>query len=125
MIFQKQFGAVTLLTSPRVVLMEKFFDSIANRVKQSFLSANQDMGAWQKVVMAPLEAQIREHKLQLKNRMQSIERIHTATGSLEEKIVMFEQMQAALDAKKIALSRLETALLTALADESGSFRVAA
>ena len=125
LIFQKQFGAVTLLTSPRVVLMEKFFDSIANRVKQSFLSANQDMGAWQKVVMAPLEAQIREHKLQLKNRMQSIERIHTATGSLEEKIVMFEQMQAALDAKKIALSRLETALLTALADESGSFRVAA
>jgi hypothetical protein len=44
--------------------------------------------AWQKVVMAPLEAQIREHKSQLKNRMQSIQRIHVATDSLEDKIAI-------------------------------------
>lgn len=47
------------------------------------------MEAWQKVVMAPLEAQIREHKNQLKNRMQSIQRIHVATDSLEDKIASF------------------------------------
>ncbi|MBY0570381.1 MAG: dynamin family protein, partial [Burkholderiaceae bacterium] len=61
-VYQKQFNATTMLTNTRVALMRKFFDSVAARVKQNFLQANKDVEAWQKVVMAPLEAQIREHK---------------------------------------------------------------
>ncbi len=85
-VYQKQFGTARYDDDAQVVLMQKFFDSIASRVKQSFLQANRDVEAWLKVVMAPLEAQIREHKKQLKQRMQSIERIHLATDSLEEKV---------------------------------------
>ena len=125
LLFQKQFGAVTILTNTRVALMQKFFDSIAHRVKQCFLKANRDVEAWQKVVMAPLEAQIREHKLQLKNRMQSIQRIHMATDSLEEKIAAFEAMQLELDMQKKALAGMEAGLIAALSQESGALRVAA
>jgi len=125
LLFQKQFGAVTMLTNTRVALMQKFFDSIAHRVKQCFLKANRDVEAWQKVVMAPLEAQIREHKLQLKNRMQSIQRIHMATDSLEEKIAAFEAMQLELDMQKKALAGMEAGLIAALSQESGALRVAA
>jgi hypothetical protein len=114
-VFLKQFGTVTLLTTSRVVLMQKFFDSIVARVKHSFLQANRDVEAWQKVVMAPLEAQIREHKNQLKNRMQSIQRIHVATDSLEEKIATFDAMQAVIDAQKNALAGLEQNMKNALA----------
>lgn len=113
-VFLKQFGTVTLLTTSRVVLMQKFFDSIVARVKHSFLQANRDVEAWQKVVMAPLEAQIREHKNQLKNRMQSIQRIHVATDSLEEKIATFDAMQAVIDAQKNALAGLEQNMKSAL-----------
>lgn len=114
-VFLKQFGTVTLLTTSRLVLMQKFFDSIVARVKHSFLQANRDVEAWQKVVMAPLEAQIREHKNQLKNRMQSIQRIHVATDSLEEKIASFDAMQAVIDAQKNALAGLEQNMKSALA----------
>ncbi len=114
-VFLKQFGTVTLLTTSRVVLMQKFFDSIVARVKHSFLQANRDVEAWQKVVMAPLEAQIREHKNQLKNRMQSIQRIHVATDSLEEKIATFDAMQAVIDTQKNALAGLEQNMKNALA----------
>ncbi len=124
-VFQKQFSTATLLTTPQVVLMQKFFDSVAARVKQSFVQANRDVEAWQKVVMAPLEAQIREHKAQLKNRMQSIQRIHVATDSLEDKIASFEAMQAEVDAQKDSLSQLEENLNTALSAEVGNLRVAA
>ncbi len=124
-VFQKQFSTATLLTTPQVVLMQKFFDSVAARVKQSFVQANRDVEAWQKVVMAPLEAQIREHKAQLKNRMQSIQRIHVATDSLEDKIASFEAMQAEVDAQKDSLSQLEENLNTALSAEIGNLRVAA
>ncbi len=113
-VFLKQFNTITLLTTSQVVLMQKFFDSIAARVKQSFLQANRDVEAWQKVVMAPLEAQIREHKNQLKNRMQSIQRIHVATDSLEEKITSFDNMQAAIDEQKNALAGLEQKMKDAL-----------
>ena len=124
-VFQKQFGAVTMLTTTRVALMQKFFDSIASRVKQCFANANRDVEAWQKVVMSPLEAQIREHKLQLKNRMQSIQRIHSATDSLEDKIASFEAMQAELDDQRSALNAMEDELMAALAHDLGQMKVAA
>ncbi|MFZ3001492.1 MAG: dynamin family protein [Undibacterium umbellatum] len=124
-VYQKQFSRAALLTTPQVVLMHKFFDSVAARVKQSFLQANRDVEAWQKVVMAPLEAQIREHKGQLKNRMQSIQRIHVATDSLEDKIGSFESLQADIDAQKKALTDLEDGLKTALTAELTALRVAA
>lgn len=124
-VYQKQFGTAALVTTPQVVLMQKFFDSIASRVKQSFLLANRDVEAWLKVVMAPLEAQIGEHKAQLKRRKQSIERIHVASGGLEEKVVALEQIQSELEVQKRTLAALETELKNAIADELISIKVAA
>jgi hypothetical protein len=124
-VYHKQFGAAALLTMPQVALMTKFFDSIASRVKQSFLLANRDVEAWLKVVMAPLEAQIWEHKSQLKKRRQSIERIHMATESLEEKLEALESMQAEIDEQKKTLALLESELKNAIAAELPALKAAA
>lgn len=124
-LYHKQFGAATILTTPQVVLMQKFFDSIASRVKQSFLQANRDVEAWLKVVMAPLEAQIGEHKLQLKRRRKSIEKIHLATDSLEEKVLAFEEMQLEFDMQRTLLTRLENELKAAIAAQLESYKAAA
>lgn len=124
-VYQKQFNATTMLTNTRVALMRKFFDSVAARVKQNFLQANKDVEAWQKVVMAPLEAQIREHKSQLKNRMQSIQRIHVATDSLEDKIASFEALQAEVDAQKQGLQQMQDNLKAALSADLKNLKVAA
>jgi len=124
-VYHKQFGTASLLTMPQVVLMTKFFDSIASRVKQSFLQANRDVEAWLKVVMAPLEAQIWEHKSQLKKRRQSIERIHVATDSLEEKVEALEAMQAELERQKHALQQLEADLMRTLDADLHGLKAAA
>lgn len=116
-VYQKQFGTATAITTSRATLMQKFFDSIVSRIKHSFVQANRDVEAWLKVIMAPLEAQIREHKEQLKNRMVSIQRIHVATDSLEEKITSFEEMQAALERDKQKMAALEADLRAALQAE--------
>jgi hypothetical protein len=123
-VYQKQFGAAALLTTTQVVLMQKFFESIASRVKQSFLQANRDVEAWLKVVMAPLESQILEHKRQLKRRKEAIERIHLATDDLEEKVGGLEQMQAELETQKRALAELEKELKNAIAAELPSLKAA-
>ncbi|MES2264081.1 MAG: dynamin family protein [Pseudomonadota bacterium] len=105
-VYDRQFGTVTLMTTSRVVLIERFFDSIASSVKRCFKAANADAEAWLKVIMAPLEAQIRQHKDQLKHRQASIQRIHDATDSLEQKIEAFEQGQADLESQKVRLNEL-------------------
>ena len=124
-VYHKQFGTAALLTTHQAVLMRKFFDSIASRIKHCLLQANRDVEAWFKVVMAPLDAQIREHKLQLKQRHQSVERIYVATDSLEEKIASFERMQAELDSQMQALQAQQAALAHAIAADMPSLRAAA
>jgi hypothetical protein len=113
--YQKQFGAGAMLTTPQLVLMQKFFDSIASRVKQNLVLANRDVEAWLKVVMAPLEAQIREHRDQLKQRRNSIERIHLAADDLEVRVDALQRMQAELETQKQALAAGEAGLKAALA----------
>jgi uncharacterized protein YdcH (DUF465 family) len=113
-VYQKQFGTATLLITSRGTLLQRFFDSIASRVRRTFRAANTDAEAWLKVVMAPLEAQIRQHREQLRGRQASIQRIHDATDSLEQKIQAFESSQADLDNLKARLAELARAVTVAL-----------
>lgn len=124
-VYRKQFGTAAILTTPQLVLMTRFFDSIASRVKQSFLQANRDVEAWLKVVMAPLEAQIWEHRSQIKKRKQSIERIFTATETLEEKVQALEAMQAEFDEQKRTLQRMAEELDKAIAADLDLLKAAA
>jgi hypothetical protein len=105
-IYLKQFGTATLLITSRGTLLERFFDSIAARLKRTFRAANADVEAWLKVIMAPLEAQIRQHREQLRHRQASIQRIHDATESLEQKIAAFDAAQQDLEQVKDRLANL-------------------
>jgi GTPase SAR1 family protein len=113
-IWQKQFGTATLLITSRGTLLERFVDTIAARVKHTFRAANADVEAWLKVIMAPLEAQIRQHREQLRHRQTSIQRIHDATESLEQKIGAFESAQRELEQVKARLGLLAGAVTRVL-----------
>ena len=68
-LYVKQFGTATLFMTSRSTLLERFFDSIVSSVRRSFRAANADVEAWLKVIMVPLETQIRQHKEQLRHRL--------------------------------------------------------
>ena len=109
-LYARQFGTATLLMTSRATLLERFFDSIASSVRRSFRAANAEVEAWLKVIMAPLESQIRQHKEQLRHRLASIQRIHDATDSLEQKIAAFEASQEALEHQRRQLAALADAV---------------
>ena len=75
------------------------------------------VGPWraEATQMAPLEAQIREHRDQLKQRRNSIERIHLAADDLEVRVDALQRMQADLEGRKQALAACEAGLKAALA----------
>lgn len=113
-LFLKQFGTATLLITSRATLLERFFDSIASRVRQSFRTANLEAEAWLKVIMAPLETAIRQHREQLRQRQASVQRIHDATDSLEQKIAAFESTRQALEDTRTRLAGMAAQLTEAL-----------
>jgi hypothetical protein len=113
-VYTKQFGTTTLLMTSRSAIVERFFDSIASRVRRIYRAANADVEAWLKVIMSPLEAQIRQHKDQLKHRLASIQRIHDASDSLEQKISSFEASQADLEKVKGRLTELAGSVSAAM-----------
>lgn len=124
-LFDKQFGTATLLFSSRAALLERFFDSIASRVRRAFRAANLDAENWLKVIMAPLEAQIRQHREQLRHRQASIQRIHDATDSLEQKIGAFEASQADLERTRAYLADLAGRVSASLDADAPERRAAA
>ena len=84
-------------------LMKRFFETVASRVRHLYDIANRDVDAWLKSVMSPLETQVREHQLQLRRRLESIQRIHRASDELEERVDELVAQGEALDAQARAL----------------------
>ncbi|MCC7327565.1 MAG: dynamin family protein [Burkholderiales bacterium] len=88
-----------MVSKAKFALMKRFFETIASRVKHVYVIANRDVEAWLKAVMSPLETQVREHHLQLRRRLDSIKRIHQASGELEERITELEQQEDVIRAQ--------------------------
>lgn len=98
-IYRQKFSFAKTLRTEQLALTHRFFESIATRTKETFEIANRDAEAWLKAIMAPMEAQVREHQLQLRRRLESIKRIHEATDSLETRITELEHHQSVVEAQ--------------------------
>ncbi len=85
-VYRDRFGLIVIFSNDQLVLTQKFFESIASRVRETFEAANRDVEAWLKAVMAPLEGQIREHQSQLRRRLDSIKHIQDTSETLEERL---------------------------------------
>jgi hypothetical protein len=83
----------SLLTTDKGHLTQKFFEEVAVEVRRAFERANRGAETWLRAIMAPMETQVREHQIQLKRRLESIKRIHQATGTVEERIGELEVVE--------------------------------
>ncbi|WP_342052819.1 MULTISPECIES: dynamin family protein [unclassified Cupriavidus] len=105
------FGAVNMLTRSRPQLVQNAFATMASRVLDNFRDLNRDIEIWLKSVMTPLEAQVREHQKQLRRRVDSIERIHEATDTLESRISQLEEVLNGLDERSGRIEAFAKAIL--------------
>jgi hypothetical protein len=86
-IFDERFNNfAALLRNGQYQLTARFFETLASKVVQVFEIANRETVGWLKALMAPMETQVREHHMQLKRRLESVQRIHAATETLDERI---------------------------------------
>lgn len=88
--------ALTLATTEKHTLTQKFFDTVAVQARRTFEVANRDVEQWLRAVMSPLETQVREYQLQLKRRLESVKRIHQATDTLEDRVSELREAESGL-----------------------------
>ncbi len=113
-----------MVSKAKYALMRRFFETVASRVKHVYQIANRDLESWLKAVMAPLETQVREHHLQLRRRLESIRRIHHASGELDGRVLDLQQAEEALSSEMAALER-EIAAVNAVVEQSDGLPLAA
>ncbi|MDQ7989711.1 MAG: dynamin family protein [Candidatus Dactylopiibacterium sp.] len=104
----------SMLKHSKGSLTQRFFETVALEARKTFELANRDVEQWLRVVMAPLETQVREYQLQLKRRLESVKRVHEATGTLEDRIKELLQAEAGLLRQVEDLDALRGALEDAL-----------
>ena len=93
-------------------------------MKHVYQIANRDLESWLKAVMSPLETQVREHHAQLRRRLESIKRIHHASGELEDRLAELVQAEEALAAQLRALER-EVAAIDGVVEQPDALPLAA
>lgn len=105
---------LSLVFTEQKTLTRRFFESTVAKVRAIYKMANRDADNWLRNIMSPMEAQVREHQVQLRRRLESIKRIHQASETLEERISELEQVREGAREQERALEeRIEriTALL--------------
>ena len=113
--YQRRFNTlVAMLTTEKLTLMQKFFETLASQVKRCYGYANREADLWLQAIMAPMDTQVREHQMQLRRRLESIKRIHQATDTLEDRIeellAVERGVRSQLDALEKRCTTLEEAL---------------
>lgn len=124
-IFDERFNTVfKMLTLGQHQLTARFFETLASKVVQVFELANSETEAWLKALIAPMETQVREHKLQLKRRLESVSRIHAATETLDDRIAELDASIGSVSDQLDQLARINTRIVDALADDLTGARLA-
>lgn len=124
-IFDERFNTVfKMLTVGQSQLTARFFETLASKVVQVFQLANSETEIWLKALIAPMETQVREHKIQLKRRLESVSRIHAATETLDERIAELEASVGTVRDQMEHLATLNTRIADTLSDDQIGARLA-
>jgi hypothetical protein len=106
-----------LLTQEQYTLTTKFFETMASRVIALYEVANREADSWLKAVMSPMETQVREHQMQLRRRLESVKRIHQATGTLEDRIAELQEIKNNINKQISDLTLIKNEIEQALRPE--------
>ncbi len=117
-IFNERFNTVLqMLTQGQHSLTSKFFETLASRVVHVYEIANRETESWLKALIAPMETQVREHQIQLKRRLESVQRIHDATETLDQRIEELNANAASAEQQLEQLASLNSLIGESLADD--------
>lgn len=109
---------ISLVMTEQHAVVRNFYESVVSKIRAIYALANRDAENWLRTIMSPMEAQVREHQIQLRRRLESIKRIHQAGDTLEDRMDELKQVQKGMLDQQAELDRQTDAILRSLTDGS-------
>ena len=100
---------VTTMTEQSFVV-KKFFISMVSHARNTFFKAHQEAEAWGKAAMAPLVSRIKEHKLQMEKRLESLRKINESRDTLQNRVAELEKIAKKLKTQLDDINQLMVTL---------------
>lgn len=106
--------SLSMVVTEQKAVTNKFFESSVAKVRAIYKMTNRDADSWLRNIMNPMEAQVREHQIQLRRRLESIKHIHQASDTLEDRLSELEHIRQGIDEQERDLDHQVDAILNAL-----------
>ncbi|MBA2690720.1 MAG: hypothetical protein H0U63_07950 [Burkholderiales bacterium] len=94
------------LMTEKHFLIRKFSESLVAQARKVFVNAGNECERWMRTVPVPLENQLRDHKTQLQQRLDSLTKINQNSGSIQQRLDSLKQEQAQLIQQRDMVNRL-------------------
>ena len=105
-LYDRHFGALSLVTTEKWALTRRFLESVAVRIRDVYENAARELESWLRAVIAPIESQVHEHQQQLRRRLDSVQRVMQASGQLETRIAELDEHRLQVEQQLAALQAL-------------------
>ncbi len=87
-------------------VVKKFFITLVSRTRELFDDCNAACKTWSKAVMAPILAQVREHKIMMDQRLANLKRVHENLDNLNDRIAELEATKQNLENQLLVIRNM-------------------
>ena len=94
-----------VMTEQRFVI-KKFFITLVSRARLVFSDCNRGGQAWARAILAPVLVQIKEHKLMMERRLESLKKVHENHDNLATRLAECESRRQQLESQLTVISNM-------------------
>ena len=83
-----------------------FYDRLAPKVREVFNAARSEFDCWNKAALTQVDSHLRERRHNFNRRREVLERVHSVTGELAQRIAEIENQDSTLERSRLHMSEL-------------------
>jgi hypothetical protein len=87
-------------------VVKRFFITLVSRVREIFNDTNTGARTWSKAIMAPILAQVREHKIMMDHRLENLKKVHENLDNLQGRIQDLEATKQNLENQQVTIKTM-------------------
>jgi hypothetical protein len=96
---------IMMMTEQHFVI-KRFFITLASRARMVYTECNTAARNWAKAIMAPILAQVREHKIMMDHRLENLKRVHESLDNLSGRITELENAKLNLENQLVVIGNM-------------------
>ena len=97
---------VNIVMTEKRFMVRRFWRMLVDSARRIFNATRGDIDRWLTAVPLPLETQIRDHKVQLEARLDSLAKINSRGGAIDEEVATLQKQRQGLESQIAMITQL-------------------